>query len=179
MFSHIQFYLRKILSFAISKPACQIKEFNLQTEEVVVYCYGFRIITIKSNIVDIIGDANIVVNLPADQACLLGYYYGKLSHQTANRNFSHSRGDSFLLRFTKGRLKIFSIDRNNMLTYVDTKSNKIYKESPLAMVQNQFLINQFDSSQACYIGIQAGLMVAKQGEQVLSVNKKPIFTLIK
>lgn len=160
--------------------ACEIKEFDLQKKEVVIYCYGVRIITIKSTIAEIVGDPNIVVNLPSFQSCWLGYYYGKLCAQSNGEAASfHAKGGSFLLRFTRGRFKIFSFDRENVLTYVDVKTKKSYKESPVVIAQNKFVISQFDASQACYIGILAGLMVAKQGEQIIEINKKPIFTLVK
>ncbi|OGT31975.1 MAG: hypothetical protein A3E87_06515 [Gammaproteobacteria bacterium RIFCSPHIGHO2_12_FULL_35_23] len=166
--------------FVNHQYACEIKEFDLQKKEVVIYCYGVRIITIKSTIAEIVGDPNIIVNLPPFQSCWLGYYYGKLCAQSSDGAASfQARGGGFLLRFTRGRFKIFSFDRENMLIYIDVKTKKSYKESPLVIAQNKFIIRQFDSSQACYIGILAGLMVAKQGEQIIKVHKRPVFTVVK
>lgn len=167
------------ISGFIRRPACEIKEFDFQKKEVVIYCYGVRIITIKSPIAEVVGDPNIVINLPSLQSCWLGYYYGKLCTQPSNGSSFHTKAGSFLLRFTQGRFKIFSFDRENMLTYIDMKTQKSYKESPIVIVQNTHVISQFDSSQACYIGILAGLMVAKQGEQIIKISKQPIFTIIK
>ena len=168
-------------SLASNQSACAIKEFDLKAKEVIIYCYGVRIITIRSSIAEIIGDSTIILNLPSYQSCWLGYYYGKLCAQSSyDAAFFHARGGRFLLRFTKGRFKIFSFDRENMLTYIDVKTNISYRESPLSIIaQDTFAINQFDSTQACYIGILAGLMVAKQGEDIIQINKKPIFTVIK
>lgn len=158
--------------------ACEIKKFDLQRKEVIIYCYGVRIIIIKSSIADIVNDPNIVVNLPSYQSCLLGYYYGKLCAKS-NDGASFLRRGSFLLRFTHGRFKIFSFDREKVVTYIDVQSNKTYRRSPLLMVQDQSIIYQLDSSQACYIGILAGLMVEKQGAQIIKVTKRSILTVIK
>lgn len=147
----------------INHTSCEIKEFDLNSNEVIINCYGVRIITIKAPISQIVGDVTIILNLPSDQSCWLGYYFGRFYAQSWNAAHDfHTRGGNFLLKFRKGRFKIFSLDRNNYLTYTDVKTNESFKESPLEIAQNHLLINQFDSSQACYIGILAGLMTIKQ-----------------
>ncbi len=182
--SSFKFTLEKLLDkwslvfFRSHRFACEIKEFNLQSREVLIHCYGVRIIIIKSSISKVITDPNIVVNLSSNQASWLGYYYGKLYTSSQNDELLVKfKNGGFFLRISCGRYKMVAYN-NKILTYTDIKTNKIYKGSPISIFQNNYLISQFDPSQACYIGMLVGLIVAKQGETVSLLNRKPTLTIV-
>lgn len=92
------------LSFAFRRFSCEIKDFDLKEKEVIIYCYSVRIITITSSIAEVVGDPNIIVNLPPYQACWLGYYYGRLCAKSSDGAAFYAKGGSFLLTSTRGKL---------------------------------------------------------------------------
>ncbi|PIQ42386.1 MAG: hypothetical protein COV52_05175 [Gammaproteobacteria bacterium CG11_big_fil_rev_8_21_14_0_20_46_22] len=68
---------------------------------------------------------------------------------------------NFLLSDKSGRYKIVFQNRNGEIGYFDQKSRQEFVEHPLTLVKNDYIISEFDSSQACFIGILAGVSIEK------------------
>ena len=75
---------------------------------------------------------------------------------------------SFLLKNTRGRYKIVFQNRNGDIGYFDQKTKKEFVEHPLTVAQSELLISRFDPSQACYIGLLAGISL----EKALTIDQK-------
>jgi hypothetical protein len=159
----------------------RIEEINTKLNEVVLHSYGMRV-TLRSPIVEIIADHNIINNLSAPHACWLGYYYGK--QQRAETNITTTKHQmkhvGVNLRDNKGHYKIISQERNGEIKYINIQSRKEFKKSPLFIAQNETLISQFDPSQACHIGMLAGLAANKHNRS-LSIPERhtPMLKIVK
>lgn len=155
----------------------RIEEIDLSSQAVIFYCQGVNTV-LKMPIPEAISDDAIISNLRPTQACWLGYYYGKIARDIPSltkRNVS-----DFLLCFSQGQFKILSQDRKGDITYIDTKTKEIYTENPIELSKNEFVISRFDPSQACYIGIIAGINISRVGESVFSKRKiHPILKVVK
>lgn len=153
----------------------RIEEINVATNEVILHSPGIRAI-LKLTIPDAISDFSILCRLMPMQACWLGYY-SSLTLAQCDRILEKPSGP--LLKFKRGYLKILSLDRKGMISYLDTRSNTVHLESPMMIAQNQAIINSFDSSQACYIGILAGINKFENKHNAASLPQKTILRLIK
>lgn len=175
-------YVRKLI-FAIAKTYREIKayfESPLRLEEidtdarmVVLRSRGARAI-LKISIAEAVTDPLVLSNLLPMQACWLGYYAGQLYGDlgVVKKNiFSGSRAAEFKLHFKKGRYKITSQNRRGDIEYIDTHKNVIYRDLPLRIARNNAVISHFDPSQACYIGVLAGMEMHKAGKRE-NINKK-------
>ena len=88
---------------------------------------------------------------------------------------------SFLLTNTRGRYTISSEKRTGEIKYYDKKYKREYLEHPITIASNDYIISEFDSTQACYIGILAGICMEntkvrdeRTGQQQLEILlKKP------
>ncbi len=178
LYKRIRYYILSMLKR--KKYACEIKSFNLDNRNVSIACYGIRIITIRSSISEIITDPNIIANLPSYQASLLGYYYGKLYSPTSiSTNPNKYKKAGFILRPGLKQNRIISINNKYVLIYSDDKGGT-FKTHPMRIIQSKNIINQFEPSQACYIGILAGLQINSQGEaNIQSLNSKPTLAIVK
>jgi len=67
-----------------------------------------------------------------------------------------------LLSNKTGQYCIAFQDRSGEVGYFDQKTRKEFLQQPLEMVKNTYLISQFDPSQACYIGLLAGISMEKK-----------------
>ena len=148
-----------------------LEEINTETEQVTIHCRGSRAY-IKTTIEGAIIAPNIIKGIPSMHACWIGYYY------TCNPKISRKhQGLGFEPQTIKGRFKIISLEtRTSMLTYFDKKTNLTHKEKITNIVQDQFFINNIDPTQACYIGMQAGYIIAKHGYQI---SYSPTLKLVK
>jgi hypothetical protein len=153
----------------------RIEEINVAANEVILHSPGIRTI-LKLSIPDAIADFSILCRLMPMQACWLGYY-SSLTLAQGNRILEKPCGP--LLRFKRGPFKILSLDRRGMISYLDTRSNTVHLESPMMIAQNQAIINSFDSSQACYIGILAGINKFENKHTETSLPQKAMLRLIK
>ncbi len=62
----------------------------------------------------------------------------------------------------------------------DIQTNKIHKQKIAHVVQDEFVINNIDPTQACYIGMQAGYKVfRKPFESPETLTNFPILRLVK
>lgn len=166
-------------AMSIQEFAYRIEEINVVTNRIVIQCYGMRTL-IKTTFSEAIYDSTILHGLPPKQASWLGYYYGKSLWETsANKKTNKKQEINFLPRFNKERFKIISMDRYSNITYLDMTLNKTYTEYPVEIIKNKYVITHLGSSQACYIGILAGMEATKHGANIFSTPIKPTLTLIK
>jgi hypothetical protein len=160
-----------LLTLLSLKVRYHIEELNLKKNQLILRCRYSRSF-IKTTLDDAVGSFGIIEHLSSLQACWLGYYYAI--------SLPNQQPLGFTLQMKKGRFKIVSLDhRSSVLTYLDTKLNKVYKERVTEVVQDKFVIENLDPTQACYIGMQAGYEVNKHGIEVLKKSNRPILKIVK
>lgn len=160
---------------------CRVEEIDIVRKQVVIYCHGSRP-TVYLPISDTVSDMSIISNLPPIQASWVGYFYGKLYWETLVKGGNHikmSKTFTLGLSHSKGRYKLIGSERNGDLSYVDTIDKKLLTENPAKMLMNKHLIQRFDSSQACYIGILAGINISQHGLNILNDKKISHLRIIK
>ena len=108
----------------------------------------------KTKVVDVIYEHHIISGLSSRDACTLGVYYGynlkKIGRENCSINYP------LLCINNEGRYRLVNEDRDGNIGYMDTKTNEIFLNSPIYIANNAMIIDQFDPTQACYIGILAG-----------------------
>ncbi len=135
----------------------KIEEINIQKDLVILRCVGTRTI-IKLALEDIIADSGIINGLCPGQACILGGCYGRMMRSSPDRNkkLKKVKEMTFLLSNKSGRYIIRCQYRNGDIGYINKKTRQEFTEHPLTLVNNYYIISEFDSTEACYIGILAG-----------------------
>jgi hypothetical protein len=155
----------------------KVIDINPDTLNVVIRCINTTT-NVKDKIPYIIKDKDILSGLEPVEACWLGYYYGRAIQKKSADVVKKSTDDvSFLLRNTRGKYRIHSLNRGGMISFIDTSTNVISEKLVIRIAKDEAMVNQFDPSQACYIGILAGL----QEERTVGTSNptKPILTLVK
>jgi len=153
----------------------RVVDINTDTLEVALKCV-YTLTIMKDKIICVIKDQNILASLEPLDACWLGYYYGQaVRNKTDNEIRELTTEVNFLLKHSRGNLQIHSFNRNNTLSYTNKTTNSIHEKYLIDIAADERLINWFDPSQACYIGILAGLNVEKIGKKI----SKPDLKLIK
>lgn len=134
-----------------------IEEIDVSNQKVVIRCRGTKTI-IKADYSAVIGDENLISGVSPIQASIVGGYYGRAlrSAMKANAVLKQTKHMDFLLRHRVGRYKVLFQARNGDIGYLDQKSRQEFIEHPLTIVNNNYIITEFDPSEACYIGILAG-----------------------
>lgn len=155
------------LSF-IYRTRYLLEEINDKTERVIIRCRGTRTI-IKTSLSSVISDNKMIAGLSSIQACMLGGYYGRILRASleGRQALKKVKNMSFLLTNEKGRHQIVFLNRIGDVGYYDKKACCEFVEHPLAIVNNNHIISGFEPSQACYIGILAGISI----EKMLSSDK--------
>ncbi len=158
----------------------RLEEIDISKKIVIVRSRGARAV-LKISIAEAIADPSIVANLLPAQACWLGYYAGLIYDQSEiqrQKQLLKNADSGFSLKCSKGQFKIISQDRKGEITYIQPKTQAVTTCFPIDIVQNDSVISNFDTSQACYIGILAGIYAAKYGANI-NVRQKPILRVIK
>jgi len=142
---------------------CRIEKINANEGEVFIHYRGVSPI-VKQTFHEAIEDKNIVDKLSPTHASWLGYYYGRYSKKNIMSPPTKSKNafGKFELTNNKNKYTITMLDRMGNLIYQEIKTGKVLKKTPLEIFQDSNLITDFDQSQACYIGIQAGIYVLKK-----------------
>ena len=164
-----------------------IEEINMKSHLVVIRCIGSRTI-VKLTLESLVTDRTIINGLSAQQACMVGGYYGRLLRASleGREAFKKVKNMTFLLN-NKGKRYIIAFqNRNGNIGYYDKKTRQEFVEHPLSMVNHDYIIAGFDPSEACYIGILAGINIEKavsSGKELNSVdsllNKPPKLRIVK
>jgi hypothetical protein len=164
--------------FNSDRNTCRILEIDLSKEEV-KFQIKMKLPILKCSISQAINELNLVAHISAIEACYLGGHYGKMIG-------SRSRSDggiikktdeikSFLMKDSADRCQILYKDRSGNICYFDKKRQREFIESPLSISNNQKLISLFNSSQACYIGISAGIQFEKIAKKPDNTGKSKCF----
>ena len=164
----------------------KIEEVNLQKNLVVLHCTGTRTV-LKLTIENVIADSAIINGLSAGQACVLGGCYGRMMRSASDRTkkLKSAKEMTFLLSNKSGRYVIRYQHRNGEIGYYNKKTRQEFTEHPLTIVNNHYIISEFDPTEACYIGILAG---SSLGRAILSgkelnhaeelINKSPKLRIV-
>jgi len=139
-----------------------LEEVNMARQEAVVRCSGTRTI-MKFTLEALVGDMIIIQGMSPAHACLLGGCYGRIlrAAMEGREVIKRVKKLDFLLSNRTGRYRIVFQNRRGEVGYIDKKSRQEFVEHPLTIVNNKHIISEFDSSEACYIGILAGSTVEK------------------
>jgi len=68
---------------------------------------------------------------------------------------------SYLLESKTGEYQISFQDRQSNIGYFNKLTNKQFISDPISLANNKSIISKFDSCQACYIGILAGIFMER------------------
>lgn len=139
-----------------------IEEIDMTLRLVFLRCVGSRMV-VKFKIEEFVSDVSLVDKLPAKQACVLGGCYGRIlrAAMEGREALNKVKKMNFLLSNKSGRYKIIFQNRNGDIGYLDQKTRQEFIEPPLTLVNNDYVISEFDPTQACYIGILAGISLEK------------------
>jgi hypothetical protein len=70
------------------------------------------------------------------------------------------------MKNARGKYRIHSMNRDGIISYLDTTKNLSHDRHPATIAKDETLISQFDPSQACYLGILAGLNADEPAKNV-------------
>lgn len=145
------------------RDTCRLLKIDLSKQEV-KFQIKMKIPILTCSITQAINELNLVDHISAVEACYLGGYYGKMLNASwYNDNFvkTANKTMSFLIKNNTGRCQILYRDRSGNICFIDKKIKKEFTTSPFTIVNDIKLISLFNSSQACYIGILAGIQLGK------------------
>lgn len=179
-------YIRNYISGG--RDTCRLLEIDLSKQEV-KFQVKMKLPVLKCSIGEAINELNLVTHISAIEACYLGGHYGRMiSARWVDSSISRKENKKITLLMTnnEGRYQILYKDRSGNIGYYDKKLQKEFIESPLMIVNNEKLVSSFNSSQACFIGISAGLLLGKKtlksnttDEPNCLVKKRPHLKLVK
>jgi hypothetical protein len=146
-----------------------IVNINSATEEVVLQV-KHKSLTLTCTFSEAINDMSIVNHLSANEACYLGGYFGRALKKGSGRSeaLRQAKSKPFLLQNTKSKYQILYQNRTGDIGYFDMKSKKEFIDNPVSLASNKYIMSNFNSCQACYIGILAGIFM----EKAISHDKK-------
>ncbi|MFT3741564.1 MAG: hypothetical protein QM752_02655 [Gammaproteobacteria bacterium] len=105
--------------------------------------------------VEILRDTEILYNLHPMQACYIGIEYSKNFDKSPTDNKNYSK--FYETQLTHAELVLSYRDRKGDLCFIKKDTNERYIMDPRDIALSRELINKFDSSQAFYIGLFAGM----------------------
>jgi len=126
---------------------------------------------------EIISNAEIIEGLSSQQACWLGVYYGRALKAALHgkQQLKNIKNPNYLLQHKYGRYKIISEHRDGRVTCINVKTKKELSAQPISIAKDDIFIKNFDASQACYIGILAGIaMEKKQLDSLIEIKSKSV-----
>ena len=114
--------------------------------------------SMKKNVLDVIYETYIISRLSPLDACSLGIFYG---YNMKNLCLEKNPNSPLLCLSNEGRYRLISENRNKDIEFTDTKTHETFCKCPIATVKDYQIIEKFDPTQACYIGILAGIKTDK------------------
>lgn len=148
----------------------RIAEIDSFSQQVVIHIKSKNIF-IRYSFSEAITHMNIIDEISPLEACWIGGYYGKslrASFGKGQQALKKAEDMSFLLRKKRGLYKIMFQNRSGEIGYCNQNTGQEFVEHALTVANNLCLISNFDPSQACYIGILAGINM----KRALDVDSK-------
>jgi hypothetical protein len=133
-----------------------------EKQHVVLHVNG-KSANITRSFSEVIGDSSIIENLRPLEACWIGAHYGRALRSSVESGevLKKIKKMPFLLKNKPCKYKIIFLNRDWSVGYLERKTLLTYTEHPLTIARNEHIICGFDSIQACYIGILAGILMEK------------------
>jgi hypothetical protein len=176
----VRYEVKKFLNFYVGRQNyCRIAEINVAAQQVTFHVKK-KSLFLKYTFSEAVCDMGIIQSLSPVEACWLGGYFGRAFRacEAGRPILKRVKNGSFLLSSKRGRYKVVFENRTGEVGYFDKKSKKEFVEHPLTIANNPYLIAEFDSSQACYIGILAGASMEKMIEQDKKTGKDRLGILL-
>jgi hypothetical protein len=173
-------FLKKIKIFLCANHnTCRIVDFDVEKQEV-IFRLAMKSPVFRLPIIEAIYHSGLVDLLAPLEACWLGGYYGRhisASFQ-AKTTTPPDKQIKFLWKDSQAQYRVMSLNRHQDICYCDQKNKKIFTESALSIANNRYIISKFNATQACYIGVLAGLMMQKTRiPQQMQQKTPPLATL--
>lgn len=132
--------------------------------------------SIKKQVFDIIYESHIISSLSSLDACTLGVFYGfNLKKMGAIKNVNYP----LLCINNEGKYRLHYEAQDGKICFINIKTKEETLQCPIDIAKDYRLIDEFDPTQACYIGILAGLRTRKMEKisKTIDYNKNvvPLF----
>ena len=172
-FTHFKNFLSSGLVFR-TEPYYRIVGVNISTQEMSFRIKG-KAVLLKCKFSEAVADADIISGLLPTDACWLGGYYGRVLIATieGRDKIKKIKSLGFLLENPTAQYQVVFLNRSGSLVYLDKKTGQEFTELPLSLVSKPNIISKFDSTQACYIGILAGVEMGKNGGKIKNLTASP------
>jgi hypothetical protein len=156
---------------------CHIEEIDTINKTFLIHCRGVTM-PISLTFDEIIRDAVMVSNLLPQHASLVGYYYGK-HYNLINSQNSHNKISNFSFRDSDKRYKILFQSRDGKISYLDKVTKTTHAKLAISILAALSLIGEFDSVEACYIGMLGGIFVSERNKKQAKISIKHQLALVK
>lgn len=163
------------------KSFCHLEEIDIVKKIILIHCRGVTL-PIKFTFDEIIRDVVMISNLLSQHTSLVGYYYGRDYYNSMNDKNNHNETVNFEFSFrdSEKRYKILFQGRHGKISYLDKVTQTTHAKLAINILATLSLISEFDSIEACYIGILAGIFVSKNRDRIkVKTSPNPPLTLIK
>lgn len=154
----VKFYF---LFFNKGINASTIKKIDLCNFKVFLYIKGTRS-NISYKLDEIIYDFAIISSLTSEEASYLGYYYG-CNYEQMNLH-KRQNYDFLITPTTANKYNVLAVDRRKNIIFSscsDRAKNNVSMK-PEEIFKSKAIINGFHPTNACYIGLLAGLSTRSQ-----------------
>lgn len=147
----------------------RVLDIDLENDRVEMHFRGRRTVFYRC-LSEVITDRRIITSLSSQQACCLGFNYGRLF--LSDRLSSNYAPFSLPIKYKKVGYNIIAQTRSKEIVYTDSVTGNQYVEHPFAIIQNEYVMTRFDPGQACYLGFLAGIYFekAKQSNKMKRKN---------
>lgn len=160
----------------------KVVDFAETTKEYVLRCINSSA-TFRSKITDIVFDSDILYGLHPIQACYIGIEYAKHIKSTKSSPTVHKNPKQYpASRY--GAYELCYQNRKGNLCFTKVTTKETFLMDPRDIALSESLINEFDASQAFYIGLLAGLKLDNPAATIVDDHNttfinKPQLKLIK
>ena len=114
----------------------------------------------KLTIQEIIFDKNILCGLPAAQACFIGFQYAKICTEISDASVWQSQSNAHVASAYSKHQLLYQT-RNGLLAFEKHYNDEQCVMDPIDIAFSPYLIAEFSSAQAFYIGLVAGYKYKK------------------
>lgn len=180
----IVFFLKRIIEpiksiSRIVRPSAiryRLSSVDIENQTLILHL-THKNIFIKQSFAEIIANPSLINGIDCEEACWIGIYYGKALHSaiSGKTHLKNIKKPNYLLQHHHGSYKIISEHRDGKITCLHMKTKKTLCIEPLSIAKDSIFIHQFDPTQACYIGILAGIKMDKEKD----TTSVPFLRLVK